>query len=139
MTVRVYIAAPRTQANVADDLAMALADMGIRAVSRWHQSGPFEDDPTDPQEAITVLTGNLWDLCSANVVLALTAQGQPRATNCEIGYAIAKGIPVVWVSGEKGEGANLFDRHQLVTALRFGSASTQAIASLIRGVASQGV
>lgn len=115
---RVYVAASHAYAGRADTFAQKLQDFGLTPVSRWHGQVMIEDW-TSVDEAMfsQALADNLSDLDRADVVVALTDIGYPRATIGEIGYALARGTPVVWVHAGDGRGRNLFSSHSLVTRI----------------------
>lgn len=113
----IYLAAPLAQAHVARLLATMLASAGHRITSTWHATAATVD-PTHIHDRRACLADNLQDLTRADLVVAWTAEGTPRATLCEIGHALATGKPVVWVQGAGGEGANIFDASPLVTVVR---------------------
>ncbi len=117
--MKVYIAAPMGEAVSADELAVYLRMVGYVVVSDWHRTClGVKSDPASRSERLNALTHNMHDLDMCDVVVALTNCGNPRATYCEIGYALSNGKPLLWVQGEGGEGANIFDAHGLVTVTR---------------------
>lgn len=92
-------------------------------VSSWHSAvvaSGATSDPDDERSRAEILSTNLADLHRADVVIALCDDGTPRATFCEIGFALAIGKRVVWVHGERGEGRNSYDAHPLVARVRAG-------------------
>lgn len=116
--LRVYVAAAlgasTDAAAVADELARH-----HQVVSRWHwrvRVGVGLRDPKAHEERAAILTDNLSDLDSADVVVAVTHRGHPRCTFAEIGYALAKGIACVYVH-DSGDGRCLIDSHPLVVRL----------------------
>lgn len=113
--VLVYIAAPLGEARVAKMVAEELTQSGVHVCSTWHATATGSVDPAAWGERVAVLAANLRDLEKADLVLALTAQGRPRATLSEIGYALALGREIVWLQGEAGEGGNIFDACESVT------------------------
>lgn len=111
---RVYFAAPLALAPRARELAAILRERGCEILSTWI----FTTDAVDPtREDVrkNIMVGNLLDLMAADVVVALLDDGNPRATLVEIGYAIAKRKPVIWLHAEDGRGRNIFDAHDQVT------------------------
>jgi len=112
-----YIAAPLAQAHVARLLAAALTRAGFAIVSSWHATAATAD-PTAHHERQATLRDNLAEIQRCSAMVAWTAEGTPRATLCEIGWALALGRPVVWVQGPEGEGANIFDASPGVVVVR---------------------
>lgn len=113
--LRIYVAAPMGEAHVAKLLGAMLTREGYDVVSGWtarlDAQGPH---PTD--DALTAIqVANQHDLDRADLVVAWTARGMPRATYSEIGWALANGTRVLWIQGEPGTGGNLYDRERLVT------------------------
>jgi hypothetical protein len=114
---RVYVAAALGEVERANQLARRLRTRGARITSTWHASvAPGEVDPLDPAERRRLLLLNLGELEAASVVLVLTdGRARPRATYCEAAWALAMGLPVVWLAGA---GSCLFDAHPGVTVVR---------------------
>ena len=114
--LRVYIAGAKSVAPRARTVSMLLRCQGYDVVSRWHHS--MRDARVDPcmeSARVAILGADLADLELAQVVVAITDSGKPRATLVEIGYAIALGTRVIWQIGVDGTGRNLFDSHECVT------------------------
>lgn len=113
-----YIAGPLSQARALHDLAHDLATAtGCEIVSGWHEEVTrlrLVADPVDKPSRARILDSNLRDLRRADFVVAVTDLDRPRATLCEIGYALALGLRVAWVQGQDGAGANSFDASPLV-------------------------
>lgn len=132
--VIVYVASPLAFAFKAREWAEILRDSGMHVSSRWHDvvlEGAV--DPLDADTRRLVLTDNLQDLRKARCVLALMSHGTPRATIGEIAYALAFGIPVVWLAGPTGQNDNIFSSHLLVTYTRSGSNALSALLTMARG------
>lgn len=113
----VYMAASRDCAGRADSLAKELTRAGVRIVSRWHDGQIRLVDPHDPAVRQQILRDNLSDLDAAGVVVALMDDGKPRATYAEIGYALAEGKMVLWLTRTPCESdsiACIFDAHRSV-------------------------
>ena len=117
MKPRVYIAAPLAQAGACRLVAMTLRAIGAEVTSTWH-STTEKLDPTDVDVRAAILRTNLDDLDRATIVVALLHEGTPRGALCEVGVALGMDVPVVWVQGPNGEGANIFDGHPYVTIVR---------------------
>lgn len=114
MTHRIFISCPSEHASAADHFAGYLhTAIGVEVVSTWH-SGEVEKYPRDASTRAAALAQNLSQIDRATVFVCLTCGGRPVTTLCELGYAVARGIPVVWVHGAKDESA-LFDAHGNVT------------------------
>ena len=112
-TPAVYVAAPLAQTHRARHLARCLRTRGCRVVSRWHATVVHGAvDPTDEATRARLLLANVADLEAATVLLAVTDRGWPRATLVEIGWALGRELPIVWLAGA---GANLFTAHPRVT------------------------
>jgi hypothetical protein len=134
--VSVYVAAPLAHFRFARGFANTLTEAGFAISSSWHFAA-FEDDVADPTDAPTradILAMNLSDLVRADVVVALTAQGTPRGTLCEIGWHLALCKPVVWLQGPEGQGGCIFDASPLVTIVRSESEIIDAVRAATRGV-----
>ena len=134
--MRVYVAAPLACASQARHWASLLRDNCLGVTSRWHDLVLEDDarDPSDDQERQEILTQNLADLSRANAVLALMQTGTPRATNCELGYALALSLPVVWLSGPTDLNTNLFSSHPMVSLTRSGSNALEILLRMARTV-----
>ncbi len=120
--MRIYIAAPLSAHLVADELASALHARGHVVVSGWHairgNGDPGQPPPTDPlgeDERAAILRDNLADLAKAQGLIALTHFHDVvgRGTYGEIGYALARGLPVAWMQ-DGWQGRSIFDAHPLV-------------------------
>lgn len=108
--MRVYIAAPKAQVERARCIAFALHLRGLEVVSCWHTLvSPGDQDPTDYIDALAILEQNLADLRRADVVLALTREGEGRGVYTEIGRALERGIPVVWSLEKDGRAIDWAD------------------------------
>lgn len=125
--MNIYIAAPLSYASRARSCAASLRFLGHVIVSTWHDSTDATADPTDPSVRARILRANVIDLASADCVIAMCDMGTPRATFTEIGWALAEGTPVVWVSRPTGEGRNIFDAHPLVYRVQSPADATAAL------------
>jgi hypothetical protein len=115
MSHRVFISSPVEQARPADNFGGYLRTaIGAEIVSTWHNEPDVEKYPKDQATRAEKLAMNLSQIDRASVFVCLTCGGRPVTTLCELGYAVARGIPVVWVHGAKDESA-LFDAHANVT------------------------
>jgi len=112
--MKVYLAAPLAEAPRVHQLAADLFDLGLHVVSTWHATTATVD-PHDEDVRLRVLEGNLAELAHADVLVAVTDRGTPRATFAEIGYALARRTRVIWLAGAAGAGRCIFDAHTLVT------------------------
>lgn len=120
--MRVYIATALANFQLANRWGTKLRDAGHEVASRWHVSvremtartEVMPRDPLSEAERVTVLRANVNDLMSSDAVLAITQDDAGKATYCEIGYALAAGIRVIWLQSE-GRGRNIFDADTLVT------------------------
>lgn len=135
LMISTYVASALSEAHVARLLVRSISAAGLRVVSRWHDAvTPGQCDPTDPHTRWGVLTDNLADLRRADVVVAYTATGTPRATFAEIGYALCLALPVVWLIGPGGEGRCLFTAHPLVREVVLGGSPADAVAAVVAAV-----
>jgi hypothetical protein len=114
---RVYVAAPMGEAHVADLLRALLDRAGFRVVSRWTDRLRKQSARPSRKELTAIHRANSAELDDADLVVAWTAAGTPRATYGEIGAALAKGKPVLWLQGPRGEGSNSYDTEPLVRVL----------------------
>jgi nucleoside 2-deoxyribosyltransferase len=113
--MKVYVAAPFAFAPHAAVIASILERDGHAITSTWHRDTlGLGGDPLAVARRKAILDVNIRDLRAAEVLVALTARGTPRATNAEIGFALALGMPVVWWQSPNWDGANIFDAHELV-------------------------
>ena len=113
----VYIAAPLGHAPLASALARELRGWGHSITSRWHDAiAPLRPrvDPIQEVVRFTVLANNLVDLTRADCVVALLHRGKPKATLCEVGWALARQKPVIWFHDDRPRTRNVFDSHGLV-------------------------
>jgi nucleoside 2-deoxyribosyltransferase len=112
---RAYISAPSEHSSAAERFGSYLhTSIGVEIISTWHASADVEKYPKDAATRAECLTQDLSQIDRATVFVCLTCGGHPVTTLCELGYAVARGKPVVWVHGAKDESA-LFDAHANVT------------------------
>ena len=113
--LRIYVAAPRALAGRANAFAKDLRANGQEVVSRWHVDGEPIVDPKSSDFRQKVLFENTVDLCQCDVLVALMDSGNPRATYCEIGYALAMEKHVIWISESGNDDlACIYDSHPKV-------------------------
>lgn len=126
MSIKVYLAAALSRAPYAEAVAAELREH-FEVISGWHaRTQGVRVDPRDDEERTRLCALNLAELVTADVLVALVADGQPRATYGEIGYALALCKPVVFVhAGQVGR--CILDAHSFVVKLDL---HTQAIADL---------
>lgn len=129
--IRVYVASPSengTRAQlVAEHLARILPE--AKVVSTWHSNGPVVKYPHDAAKRSEQLGINLADLARATVFVCLTnCAAEPKTTFAELGYAIARGLPVVWVTDGLDGSMCLFDAHELVWVINPGEGDSEKIA-----------
>ena len=130
--MRIYIAAPLACGYLARHAADSLRAERHTVLSTWHEIDR-SGDPLEHGSRLGQLAANLSELDAADVVVALMSHGTPRATNVEIGYAIARGKRVVW-QANNGENANLFNAHPLVMQTRTASETAAALERMARTV-----
>lgn len=133
-TPTVYVASAFGVYAEAHRLAVALTDARFEVASRWHglaKNG--EKETSDAALKRSRMVMNLADLARSDVMVFWTATGTPRAGYVEVGYALARGIPILWVQDGSGAGSCLADGHPLVTVIR--SADTvqvvRAVAAMV--------
>lgn len=113
--LRVYVAAPLAYKMRAAEVANGLSSAGFEVVSSWIPAALKEDGELRNFRArFTRQAQNEHDIMRADVLVALTAEGRPKATFAEIGFALALECPILWFQGAGGEGENLFDANMLV-------------------------
>jgi nucleoside 2-deoxyribosyltransferase len=105
------------EAHVADLLRALLDRAGFHVVSRWTDRLRTQSVRPSREEMAAIHRANSAELDDADLVVAWTAAGTPRATYSEIGYALARGKPVLWLQGPNGEGSNSYDTEALVRVL----------------------
>lgn len=112
--LRVYVAAPRGEAYVAALLGEQLIHAGFTLVSRWVERFHAQGDHVTREQLAAIHRANQAELASADLVVAWTAEGEPKATYGEIGQALALGTRVLWIQGPGGAGGNSYDTERLV-------------------------
>jgi nucleoside 2-deoxyribosyltransferase len=119
--MKIYIATALGNFQEARDWAEKFRAAGHKVTSKWIDSVDSESiDPTLFESRYEILTSNLYDLKSADVVFVITRDESGKATYSEIGYALALGMRVVWfIPGYIG--GNIFDVHSLVDLAFFES------------------
>lgn len=129
--IRVYVAAAVLFAQRAYSMGRLLSVHGLQITSRWAEGAT--DDPVDAGARKRILDANLADIEAADVIVALTDHGRPRATYGEIAWALGRGKPVVWVIGDNGQGANIWTAHPHVVTIEHdnGLANDGALAEKI--------
>ena len=118
--LKIYIAAPLLEAPTANLYAAKFRFDGWTVTSRWHAdvvANGVTVDPVGAVERAAILHDNLLDLAACDVLVALTSKGTPRATLCEVAFALARGKRVIWYAGAAGQGLNIFSAHRNVTAV----------------------
>jgi nucleoside 2-deoxyribosyltransferase len=118
--IDVYIAAPLATAREAYAVGLALkrASPNMELVSRWLHRCLEKPacDPDAPLEREVILWNNIIDIERADIVIALTGNGTPKATFGDIVWALAKEKPVVWIANWS-QGRNIWDAHWAVTRI----------------------
>lgn len=133
--MKIYLASPLSENDYARTWRDTLVESGFLVVSTWHDLVTEHDarDPSDSDERASTLLRNLHELRSADVLLALMRSGIPRATNGEIGFAVALHKPVVWLAGPTSLNDNIFTAHALVQHTRSGSNALHLLMQMARG------
>lgn len=116
--MNIYLACALNCSDQARGIARILEMGGHIIVSSWHDTAKESFDPSDDVVRGRILRTNLADLETAQVVIVFAHIGNPRATYCEAGYALAIGKRLVWVHNDSGDSRNIFDAHSDVTRLR---------------------
>lgn len=112
----IYIAAPRALAPRAQRLAERFREAGFSVVSKWHSHGEPIVDSRATSDRTSALYSNTIDLHTADYIVALMDEGEPRATYCEIGYAVGIDRMIFWVAGTGDSSrACIYDSHPRVT------------------------
>jgi nucleoside 2-deoxyribosyltransferase len=102
VSTKVYVAGPWKHKERAKEVAQQLRCAGFDVVSRWHE---FREDPTigyeyPEQIMATEAQNDIADLNCAEAVLYLNLEkSEGKAT--ELGYAMAKGLPIYVVGGKQ--------------------------------------
>lgn len=97
----IYIAASLQIRDEAEELADALRVRGVSVASTWH-ARPVGADPSEPEERLRIWETCTREIVSADYMIALLHVGEPRTTLVEVGYALALGVAVVMVRGDRG-------------------------------------
>jgi nucleoside 2-deoxyribosyltransferase len=112
--IRAYVASPLAAVLRARHVARTLAEAGVIVCSQWHEIVRDGDmDPGQPLERARLLYANLCDLATADVLVLDTSEGMPRTTLVELGYALGRNLPAVWIQGPAAMTC-LADAHALV-------------------------
>lgn len=137
---RIYIACPaelQVRARLLGETIVA--GLGnAEVVSTWH-ANPKEKYPLSPAERSQALAKNLSELERATVGVFLMDLGRPLTTIGELGFALARGIPVVMTKAQYSWQRTLFDAHGSVTIVPVSTAietTAYRIAGAIEGWAS---
>ena len=112
MEVRIYVAAPMKEKELAREAAKQLTDAGFRVVSRWlwlHGDKPADDSGLlyDPEVLKREATNDAQDVFNCDVFVLLNTQLRGEETSgkaVETGMAMAWGKPVILV----GSPTNVF-------------------------------
>lgn len=138
--MRIYVAAPRAQYPVARHLARELSEAGHTIVSTWHTLPDLDgaDETTDTAHRRELLERCIDDIAQAEVMVAWTAQGTPRATIGEIVEMLRHHRrPVIWIQGPQGEGGNIWDASPLALVIRHVEqvSTVGTVLEVLRGIA----
>lgn len=113
--IAVYLASALARAKHVQVVAAGLREH-VTIVSGWHGRTNGKRDPRDEDERAAILSLNLAELVTADVVVVMVDDGEPRATYGELGYALALCKPCVVVH-DSGTGRCILDAHPLVIRL----------------------
>jgi hypothetical protein len=116
-STRIYVAAALGKLAKAQSIATRLVAAGYQIGSTWFQDRDDDDqDPYDPGTRQRLLHLNFNELRACHILVAYLADGNPRCTFGEIGFAYALKIPVV-MALPPGHHPNrcLLDSHELCT------------------------
>lgn len=132
MRHKLYVAASSDQWDRAKILAELVAiELGdAEVVSRWHNTA-IEKYPAREDVRAVQIAMNCAGLDKATVVIALCDAGEPRTTFADVGYAIGRGVPVVWVKGRLAHQQCLFDAHPRVCLVERMGTSIKTLAAQI--------
>lgn len=115
--MKVYIACPSFYHPFASAVAQAMRGEGIEVVSTWQdQTEVRQNLPLG--EARIAWQKNMYDLDSAELLLVITYETHGRETYVELGYAIGRGLPVVWLDRGGGECLALSGYPGVLTGMR---------------------
>ena len=119
MTRSLYLAAPSEFADRAEQIGAELAKLSadVAIVSRWHRTS-VPKYPTDASARADAVAMNIADMDRATHFVLLTDMGTPRSAFAELGYALGRGLRVVWVVGDQPEQRCIFDAHVGVLAIK---------------------
>lgn len=132
MKHRIYIAGASEYSARADAVGHAIVAHlpSTEIVSRWHRQ-PIDKYPVDASIRAEKLAENIAGIMIATHVVMLADLGTPRTSWAEVGFAIARKIPVIWARGIAPEQQMLFDVHASVTMINPGGVSGNAVGELI--------
>jgi nucleoside 2-deoxyribosyltransferase len=100
-----------------DALATHLVQRGFDVVTTWHRQrvAKYPRSFDDREAALAI---NVAALDAADAIVMVAPDGtKPRSAFAELGYAIAKGKPVVWLAGRQQNTRCMFDAHDLVAII----------------------
>jgi len=117
--VKIYVASAFKFAKRAQKLAYKLSNECYCVTSDWYN--------VSLTDKAAIFEKNLCEISQCDVLVALTDVGNPRATYCEIGVALALGKRVVWIQHENGRGANDWDGAPNVTVVKVHKASGKVL------------
>ncbi len=113
--LRVYVTGEGPSKLVTATLASMLGEQGHDIVSTWHKEGEPRSDYTS---MLATLRDRTKALRSADVLVAWSVTDEPHAVVGDVGYALAFGLPVLWVKSVEDRRPHLYEAEDRVTVLR---------------------
>lgn len=104
--MRIYIASALSESAAARNWAVRISnERGLSIGSRWHDYDAV-GDPVSKDVRRAVFESNISDLRGCDALLLQTVTGAPSCAYVELGYALALGLPCVWLqpAGRRADG-----------------------------------
>ncbi len=110
MRPRIYIAAPWSWRDAAQDVQTSAIEQGWECTARWMF---VHGDSTDPEVLRREALNDIEDIQKARALVLLNIE-RSEGKSVELGYALALGLPVIVVGTYPGC-TNIFLHHPFVT------------------------
>jgi len=118
--LRVYVTGEGPSKLITATLASKLHEQGHDIVSTWHKESEPRSDYTS---MLATLRDRTKALRSADVLVAWSVTDEPHAVVGDVGYALAFGLPVLWVKSVEDRRPHLYEAEDRVTVVRLEDAN----------------
>lgn len=118
--LRVYVTGEGPSKLITATLASKLHEQGNVIVSRWHKESEPRSDYTS---MLATLRDRTKALRSADVLVAWSVTDEPHTVVGDVGYALAFGLPVLWVKSVEDRRPHLYEADDHVTVVRLEDAN----------------